>query len=195
MKYFAFHLMPWDRLPADFDTNYRSAWTTLPNAIYDPEHGHELYNRYLDELVLADDLGFDGVCVNEHHQNAYGTMPSPNLITCGNTTMPSARASSQLGACMSGMRCISESTTPALLRVISSRVSASATGAVASVASSRAMAGKVLRMFIRVGSLGAPRGQGDTCVDKTLRSRFPRSNPDCTHLATATVVGAPAARA
>jgi alkanesulfonate monooxygenase SsuD/methylene tetrahydromethanopterin reductase-like flavin-dependent oxidoreductase (luciferase family) len=30
--------------------------------------------------ILADELGFDGVCVNEHHQNAYGTMPSPNLM-------------------------------------------------------------------------------------------------------------------
>jgi alkanesulfonate monooxygenase SsuD/methylene tetrahydromethanopterin reductase-like flavin-dependent oxidoreductase (luciferase family) len=80
MKFFAFHLMPWDRLPADFDEKYRSAWTTLPNSLYDPEHGHELYNRYLDELLLADELGFDGVCVNEHHQNAYGTMPSPNLM-------------------------------------------------------------------------------------------------------------------
>ncbi len=80
MQCFAFHLMPWDRLPADFDTKYKSAWTWLPNEIYDPEHGHTLYNRYLDELVLADELGFDGVCVNEHHQNAYGTMPSPNLM-------------------------------------------------------------------------------------------------------------------
>src|SRR5438045_9616831 len=79
MHCFAFHLMPWDRLPADFGTQYESAWTWLPNSLYDPEHGHELYNRYLDELVLADELGFDGVCVNEHHQNAYGTMPSPNL--------------------------------------------------------------------------------------------------------------------
>src|SRR5205823_10821331 len=80
MHCFAFHLMPWDRLPADFATKYESAWTWLPNSLYDPEHGHELYNRYLDELVLADELGFDGVCVNEHHQNAYGTMPSPNLM-------------------------------------------------------------------------------------------------------------------
>jgi alkanesulfonate monooxygenase SsuD/methylene tetrahydromethanopterin reductase-like flavin-dependent oxidoreductase (luciferase family) len=80
MKFFAFHLMPWDRLPADFAAKYESAWTWLPNSIYDPEHGHELYNRYLDELVLADELGFDGVCINEHHQNAYGTMPSPNLM-------------------------------------------------------------------------------------------------------------------
>jgi alkanesulfonate monooxygenase SsuD/methylene tetrahydromethanopterin reductase-like flavin-dependent oxidoreductase (luciferase family) len=80
MHCFAFHLMPWDRLPADFATKYESAWTWLPNSLYDPAHGHELYNRYLDELLLADELGFDGVCVNEHHQNAYGTMPSPNLM-------------------------------------------------------------------------------------------------------------------
>src|SRR5215475_10249899 len=80
MKFFAFHLMPWDRLPADFTTKYESAWTWLPNSIYEPEHGHELYNQYLDQLVLADELGFDGVCINEHHQNAYGTMPSPNLM-------------------------------------------------------------------------------------------------------------------
>lgn len=80
MQCFAFHLMPWDSLPADFDTKYESAWTWLPNSLYEPKHGGELYNRYLDELVLADELGFDGVCVNEHHQNAYGTMPSPNLM-------------------------------------------------------------------------------------------------------------------
>jgi alkanesulfonate monooxygenase SsuD/methylene tetrahydromethanopterin reductase-like flavin-dependent oxidoreductase (luciferase family) len=80
MRCFAFHLMPWDRLPEDFGVKYESAWTWLPNSLYDPAHGHELYNRYLDELVLADELGFDGVCVNEHHQNAYGTMPSPNLM-------------------------------------------------------------------------------------------------------------------
>ncbi|UUO05913.1 LLM class flavin-dependent oxidoreductase [Blastopirellula sp. J2-11] len=80
MKFFAFHLMPWDRLPADFAERYDSAWTTVPNSLYDPRHGGQLYNDYLDQLVLADKLGFDGVCVNEHHQNAYGTMPSPNLM-------------------------------------------------------------------------------------------------------------------
>ena len=53
---------------------------TAPNSFYDPELGHPLYNRYLDELELADQLGFDGVCVNEHHQTAYGGMPSPNIM-------------------------------------------------------------------------------------------------------------------
>jgi len=56
------------------------AWVTCPNSNYEPGRGHQLYNRYLDELVYAEELGFDGVCVNEHHANAYGNMPSPNLI-------------------------------------------------------------------------------------------------------------------
>lgn len=75
-----FHLMPWPHLPDDFAERYDSAWIWLPNSFYDPEEGHRLYNRYLDELELAEPLGFDGVCLNEHHQNAYGLMPSPNLF-------------------------------------------------------------------------------------------------------------------
>jgi alkanesulfonate monooxygenase SsuD/methylene tetrahydromethanopterin reductase-like flavin-dependent oxidoreductase (luciferase family) len=80
MQFFYFHLMPWPHLPRDFDRRYESAWVTLPNRIYDPKRGHHLYNEYLDELEYAERLGFDGLCVNEHHQNAYGTMPSPNLM-------------------------------------------------------------------------------------------------------------------
>jgi alkanesulfonate monooxygenase SsuD/methylene tetrahydromethanopterin reductase-like flavin-dependent oxidoreductase (luciferase family) len=80
MQFFCFHLMPWDRLPEDFEKRYESAWTWLPNALYEPAHGNQLYNRYLDELIYAEELGFDGVCINEHHQNAYGLMPSPNLM-------------------------------------------------------------------------------------------------------------------
>lgn len=80
LQFHYFHLMPWPYLPADFDEKYDSAWVTLPNSIYDPIQGHELYNRYLDELERADKLGWDSVIVNEHHQNAYGTMPSPNIM-------------------------------------------------------------------------------------------------------------------
>jgi alkanesulfonate monooxygenase SsuD/methylene tetrahydromethanopterin reductase-like flavin-dependent oxidoreductase (luciferase family) len=72
--------MPWPYLPDDFMARYESAWVTLPNALYDPERGHALYHRYIDELVEAERWGWDGVCVNEHHQNCYGTMPSPNII-------------------------------------------------------------------------------------------------------------------
>ena len=80
LEFHFIHLMPWPYLPADYDEKYDSTWVTLPNSLYDPVKGHELYNRYLDELELADRLGWDGVIVNEHHQNAYGTMPSPNIM-------------------------------------------------------------------------------------------------------------------
>lgn len=80
MRFFYFHLMPWPHLPRDFDRAYDSAWVTLSNRFYDPRRGQRLYNEYLDELEHAERVGFDGVCVNEHHQNAYGTMPSPNLM-------------------------------------------------------------------------------------------------------------------
>ncbi|MDE0194729.1 MAG: LLM class flavin-dependent oxidoreductase [bacterium] len=79
MQFFMFHLMPYPYLPDDFDER-ESAWVTLSNSNYDPTIGTGLYNRYLDELEYAEQLGFDGICVNEHHQNAYGTMPSPNLM-------------------------------------------------------------------------------------------------------------------
>ena len=77
MRFFNFHLMPYPSLPEDYDG---PAWVTVPNELFDPEVGQKAYNRYLDELIYSDELGFDGVCVNEHHQNAYGLMPSPNLM-------------------------------------------------------------------------------------------------------------------
>jgi alkanesulfonate monooxygenase SsuD/methylene tetrahydromethanopterin reductase-like flavin-dependent oxidoreductase (luciferase family) len=80
MKFFFFHLMPYGALDLDYDKKHEAAYLTLPNSYYDPKKGHELYHRYLDELVMADGLGYDGVCVNEHHQTAYGMMPAPNVL-------------------------------------------------------------------------------------------------------------------
>src|SRR5262249_20230596 len=48
--------------------------------VYDRQVGYRAYQDYLDELEYADEMGFDGICVNEHHSNAYGLMPSPNLM-------------------------------------------------------------------------------------------------------------------
>jgi alkanesulfonate monooxygenase SsuD/methylene tetrahydromethanopterin reductase-like flavin-dependent oxidoreductase (luciferase family) len=42
---------------------------SLPSKYYDPVIGADLYNRYLDEYVIADELGFN-LLVNEHHQTA-----------------------------------------------------------------------------------------------------------------------------
>jgi alkanesulfonate monooxygenase SsuD/methylene tetrahydromethanopterin reductase-like flavin-dependent oxidoreductase (luciferase family) len=75
-----FHLMPYPELPDDFPEKYHSVWVDVPAQLYDPAVGHRAYHEYLDEFLVADELGFDGICVNEHHANAYGMMPSPNLM-------------------------------------------------------------------------------------------------------------------
>lgn len=80
METYVFHLMPWQDLPPDFAQQYETVWVDFPNTHYRAERGHELYNQYLDQLEYADRLGYDGVVVNEHHQNAYGNMPSPNIM-------------------------------------------------------------------------------------------------------------------
>ena len=81
MKSIFFHLMPYRDLPDDFEERYESVWVTPPNKeLCDPGKVAQYYKWNLDELELADQLGFDGLGVNEHHQNAYGFMASPNLM-------------------------------------------------------------------------------------------------------------------
>src|SRR6266571_1956012 len=64
--------MPYPDLPDDFRDRYHGVWVDLPAPeLYDAVVGHHAYNDYLDELEFADQVGFDGICVNEHHQNAY----------------------------------------------------------------------------------------------------------------------------
>jgi alkanesulfonate monooxygenase SsuD/methylene tetrahydromethanopterin reductase-like flavin-dependent oxidoreductase (luciferase family) len=83
MKFTWFNLMPWPYLPDDFRETNRSVWVDIDQKLFDPVKSHEVYNTYMDLLEYADTLGFDGVGVNEHHQNGYGIMPSPNIIAAG----------------------------------------------------------------------------------------------------------------
>ena len=97
MKFTWFNLMPWPYLPEDFREKYRSVWVDIPNSLYDPVRGHELYNVYLDELEYAEECGFDGIGVNEHHANGYGLMPSPNLMAAALARRTSKSALGVLG--------------------------------------------------------------------------------------------------
>lgn len=65
MKAYHFTEMPYPHLPPA-DT-YDSDRVSLPNGLFDPGIGADLYARYLDEYVIADELGLD-LMLNEHHQ-------------------------------------------------------------------------------------------------------------------------------
>jgi alkanesulfonate monooxygenase SsuD/methylene tetrahydromethanopterin reductase-like flavin-dependent oxidoreductase (luciferase family) len=97
MRFTWFNLMPWPYLPDDFREKNRSVWVDIDQSLYDPVRGHQVYNDYLDLLEYADALGFDGIGVNEHHQNGYGLMPSPNLMAAALTRRTSRAALVVLG--------------------------------------------------------------------------------------------------
>jgi alkanesulfonate monooxygenase SsuD/methylene tetrahydromethanopterin reductase-like flavin-dependent oxidoreductase (luciferase family) len=80
MKLMWFHLMPYTELPDDFRDRNPSVWVDIHSSLFDPKRAHLMYNDFMDELEYAAQCGFDAVCVNEHHSNGYGLMPSPNLI-------------------------------------------------------------------------------------------------------------------
>jgi alkanesulfonate monooxygenase SsuD/methylene tetrahydromethanopterin reductase-like flavin-dependent oxidoreductase (luciferase family) len=68
----AYHLLP----PAE---TYDSIRVSLPNKLYDPAKGADLYHRFLDEWLLAEDEGLD-IMLNEHHQTATCVDPAAPLM-------------------------------------------------------------------------------------------------------------------
>jgi alkanesulfonate monooxygenase SsuD/methylene tetrahydromethanopterin reductase-like flavin-dependent oxidoreductase (luciferase family) len=97
MKLMWFHLMPYTELPDDFRDQHPSVWVDIHSSLFDPRRAHLMYNDFMDELEYAAECGFDAVCVNEHHSNGYGLMPSPNLIASA-----LARRTSDVGLCVMG---------------------------------------------------------------------------------------------
>jgi alkanesulfonate monooxygenase SsuD/methylene tetrahydromethanopterin reductase-like flavin-dependent oxidoreductase (luciferase family) len=81
VKVTSFHFMPYRDLPDDVDKRYRSVWVDAPwSELADAAQAGDYYNQSIDELLLAAKLGFDGLGLNEHHQNPYGFMCNPNLF-------------------------------------------------------------------------------------------------------------------
>lgn len=78
MQIYVFDLMPWPHLKE------RSVYPD-PNSLYDPILGQNIYREHFDMFQAIEDLGFDGLCFNEHHSAPYGLMPSPNLVAAAIT--------------------------------------------------------------------------------------------------------------
>jgi alkanesulfonate monooxygenase SsuD/methylene tetrahydromethanopterin reductase-like flavin-dependent oxidoreductase (luciferase family) len=71
MRVFYFTEQPY---PNAWDRQAPSLRITLPSSKCDPVVMADLYGRYLDEWLLADELGFD-IMVNEHHSTATCAVP------------------------------------------------------------------------------------------------------------------------
>src|ERR1700704_773904 len=77
LQFYFMHFMPY---PDIAPGRPQGQWVDIQNQRFDPKAGHKLYKEYIDELVLADKLGYDGLVVNEHHSTFYSLMPSCSVI-------------------------------------------------------------------------------------------------------------------
>jgi alkanesulfonate monooxygenase SsuD/methylene tetrahydromethanopterin reductase-like flavin-dependent oxidoreductase (luciferase family) len=78
IEFYVFNHHHYGKLPDRID-DYASSWVDYPNSEFDPQVGHELYERYTRELKLVEELGFDAIALNEHHNTAYSLQPSPTV--------------------------------------------------------------------------------------------------------------------
>ncbi len=81
MQIYAMHWMPWMDLPENFGKTHDSAMLNVPNSYYDPVKGGDFFNEWLDLLEYCEELGFDGVCYNEHRQWPHAHVPAVNIIS------------------------------------------------------------------------------------------------------------------
>lgn len=61
------------------EEEYESIRVTLPNRLYDPKLGAQLYDRYIDEWLMAEEEGLD-IMLNEHHQTPTCVDPAAPLV-------------------------------------------------------------------------------------------------------------------
>ena len=50
------------------------------NKHYDPEAGSRLYNQYLEEYIFAEEMGVDGIMLNEHHNAPFCMQAKTNIF-------------------------------------------------------------------------------------------------------------------
>jgi alkanesulfonate monooxygenase SsuD/methylene tetrahydromethanopterin reductase-like flavin-dependent oxidoreductase (luciferase family) len=88
IKLYFFHHHHYIPIP-DNHGEFRASMVDYPNTQYDPKVGHELYERHMRSMMRAAQLGFDGLCINEHHSMAYSMSPTAGLMAARYVTATS----------------------------------------------------------------------------------------------------------
>jgi len=78
IQFYVMHCHHYAEIPPD-DSRFASTWVDMPNSVFDPARGHALYERYTREVRLIEELGFDAIALNEHHNTPFSLMPSPSV--------------------------------------------------------------------------------------------------------------------
>src|SRR5438874_167484 len=85
--------MPWPY-------RYEKVPWPFPGSEYESSRAPELYRGYIDLFRAADELGYDGIALAEHHYTKVGTAPSPNVMAAVLATHTRNAKIGLLGNCL-----------------------------------------------------------------------------------------------
>ena len=68
-EFFFFTEMGYTAYPQDEAARLGYNNLMYPNEHFSPEKAQDLYSMYFDELQYCTEAGFDGIMINEHHNN------------------------------------------------------------------------------------------------------------------------------
>lgn len=71
---------PMSSYPEDEGRKFGQTALMFSNKFFDPQEGSKLYNRYLEEYILAEEVGFDGIMLNEHHNAPFCMQAKTNIF-------------------------------------------------------------------------------------------------------------------
>jgi alkanesulfonate monooxygenase SsuD/methylene tetrahydromethanopterin reductase-like flavin-dependent oxidoreductase (luciferase family) len=79
------HLMYFTEQPMSaYDANagldFGATALMFSNKYFDPVAGSRIYNEYLEHYMLCDELGFDGIMLNEHHNAPFCMQAKTNIF-------------------------------------------------------------------------------------------------------------------
>jgi alkanesulfonate monooxygenase SsuD/methylene tetrahydromethanopterin reductase-like flavin-dependent oxidoreductase (luciferase family) len=79
------HLMyfteqPMSTYPEDEGRAFGATALLFPNTYFDPVEGSRLYNERLEEYLYAEEMGVDGIMLNEHHNAPFCMQAKANIF-------------------------------------------------------------------------------------------------------------------
>jgi hypothetical protein len=81
----AMHLMyfteqPMSAYPAQEGLDFGATALMFSNKYFDPAAGSRLYNEYLEDYIYAEEMGIEGIMLNEHHNAPFCMQAKCNIF-------------------------------------------------------------------------------------------------------------------
>jgi alkanesulfonate monooxygenase SsuD/methylene tetrahydromethanopterin reductase-like flavin-dependent oxidoreductase (luciferase family) len=79
-SYYYFSEQPYTGYDPALQEQHPALRLTLPNSHFDPKEGSRLYSERLEEYSYVEEVGFDGIMLNEHHTAPFCMSPRINIF-------------------------------------------------------------------------------------------------------------------